>query len=149
VERVDFLAPAARPLVARFAVVSPPLLAVAARLPDDAFLPRPVALVAEDLAVLAVLAVPALEDLALDALPRPRVPDLAALLRVLAERLVDARPELDLLLPVDDDDPPPLLDVLSSSPPQRPERTLCAASATASAMIEPSRVALETAAVAA
>jgi hypothetical protein len=61
--------------------------------------------------------------------------------------LVERAPELAAA------DRPPLLEPPPEEPPssapQRPERTRCAASATASAMIEPSRVALDTAAVAA
>jgi len=60
------------------------------------------------------------------------------------DRPLDERPPLALDL-----DDPPLPEELSSSPPQRPDMTRCAASATASAINEPSFVALDTAAVAA
>lgn len=95
-------------------------------------------------------AVPPVEEVLAPAdalLARPRVPvDLAAvdLARPLPALDVLARPR-----PLLDEEVLSLLEPESSSLVQRPESTRCAASATASAMIEPSRVALDTAAVAA
>jgi hypothetical protein len=120
-------------------VEAPSLLAPAERpLPDDvaalAVLPLP-----DEAAALAVLPLLffAVEDFA-----RPPL-DFAELERPADDRARTAAPE--------DDELPPLLlvDELPSSVVQRPVSTRCAASATASAMIDPSRVALDTAAVAA
>ncbi|MFL6733489.1 MAG: hypothetical protein ACJ8EY_02205 [Sphingomicrobium sp.] len=115
-----FFAVLARGLGERVAVAPVPLLFAEDRL----------LLVVEDFARAAL-------DLARVDLARP-VEDFADVERPLEGRAAVPEPEELLLLPDE-----------VSSPPQRPARTRCAASATASAMIEPRRVALDTAAEAA
>jgi hypothetical protein len=103
----------------------------------------------EDLAREPLVLLPELPDFdALDAEPDPLERDPAEPADE-ARRAADLEPplaDLELLL----DARPPLLELLDEPPKllslsvHLPERTRCAASATASAMMEPSRVALDT-----